>query len=271
MALTNQQKTLIGAAHAARRAAHQLPLPHTSSTPHASPDIPSTPSALVSWAHRGEGWSDAEAAKWATEVVEFTGALRANGIDADLDLFHAHETDVDWTRFGPAAVSKSEFVIVAISEAWAQRWEGKNNPALGAGAVAETDALKGLFQKDQSAWQRKLMVVILGSQNENVIPNDLMRATRFWVDSDDPDSFETLLRTLTGQPKYVKPDLEKVPVLPPAVAHSLGVSSGAEPSGGDSEFRDYSALLQAVKRSPRSEKTSDRMSLLIGLLDALSS
>ena len=205
-------------------------------------------------------------------MVEFTGALRANGIDADLDLFHADEADIDWTRFGPRAVFESQFVVVAISEAWAQRWIGTNKPSMGAGAVAEADALKGLFQRDQSAWQRKVIVVVLPSQSEDSIPDDLMRATRFWADPSDPDSIETLLRTISGQPQYAKPDLGRIPVLPPTVAATLGVKEGGRKARTEStEFEDYTAVLNEVKQSPAGDKVTDRMALLMGLLDALSS
>ncbi|MDR6613088.1 hypothetical protein J2Y42_002524 [Leifsonia sp. 1010] len=230
------------------------------------------PRVLVSWAHRGEGWTDREASDWAREVVEFTGALRANGINADLDLFHSHETETDWTRFGPAQVKDSDFVVIAISEAWAQRWEGTNSLTVGAGAVAEADALKGLFQRDQGAWQRKVIVAILPSQSEDAIPEDLMRATRFWVAPDNPDSLETLVRTLTSQPLYAKPELGEIPVLPPAVAESLGRPKRASESP-ETEFGDYSAVLEEVKkqkRATRSEPSSDRLNMLMGLLDALS-
>lgn len=275
MALSEGERRGVRAARAAHAAAQKLgrnaaarePNPRVKDKTSNSP-----PTALVSWAHRGEDWSDEQAAAWTQEVVEFTGALRANGIDADLDLFHADEADVDWTRFGPRSVIDSQFVIVAISEAWAQRWSGTNKPSKGAGAVAEADALKGLFQRDQSAWQRKVIVVVLPSESEAVIPDDLMRATRFWVDPDEPDSIETLLRTLTGQPQYAKPQLGRVPVLPPTVAATLDANDGKSlrPTS-TTEFEDYSAVLNEVKKTPAGDKASARMSLLMGLLDALSS
>lgn len=274
MALSDTHGAAIRAAHAAQAAARKLG-PHQPS-PDSAPKVLDAgdgraPTALVSWAHRGEDWSDEESAAWTQEVVEFAGALRANGIDADLDLFHADDANVDWTRFGPRAVMASEFVVVAISDAWAQRWAGTNSPSVGAGAVAEADALKGLFQKDQSAWQRKVVVVVLPSQSAESIPDDLMRATRFWVDPDQPDTIETLLRTLTGQPQYEKPKLERVPVLPPAVAATLGVKEHRKQSPTESEFEDYTAVLNEVKQAPAGDKVTARMSLLMGLLDALSS
>ncbi len=270
MALSEEDRRKVRAARATQSAARSLgSVPTLEGSVH-NPQCESfaAPTVLVSWAHRGQDWSDQEAAEWTREVVEFAGLLRANGIDADLDLFHAEETDVDWTRFGPLAIASSEFVVVAISEAWAQRWTGENIPTLGAGAVGEADALKGLFQRDQSKWQRKVIVVVLPSQDADCIPDDLRRATRFWVDPDEPDSIDTLLRTITGQPLYQKPELGRIPVLPPTVAASLGVREHAAPS---TEFEDYSAVLKEVKRTSAGDKANDRIALLMGLLDALSS
>lgn len=275
MALSEEERRSVRAAHAAHAAAKKLgngSSPRETEPPAHETASGSPPTALVSWAHRGEDWSDDQTAAWTQAVVEFTGALRGNGIDADLDLFHADEVDVDWTRFGPRSVADSQFVIVAISEAWAQRWSGTNKPSKGAGAVAEADALKGLFQKDQSAWQRKVIVVVLPSESEASIPDDLMRATRFWVDPDEPDSIETLLRTLTGQSQYAKPQLGRVPVLPPTVAATLdGPDGRGRRPTVTTEYEDYSAVLNEVKKSPDRDKASARMALLMGLLDALSS
>lgn len=272
MAMNSFELSLVATAQHTQATAHTIPNVSQSTEEKVSREnLPATsPTALVSWAHRGEGWSDEDASEWTTQVVEFTAALRANGIDADLDLFHAHEPDIDWTRFGPRAVDSSDFVIIAISEAWAQRWSGTNNPTVGAGAVAESDALKGLFQKDQSAWQRKTILVVLPSQSEKAIPSDLMRVTRFWVDPDDLNTLETLLRTLTGQPEYAKPQLGQIPVMPPSVAASLGVSNQLQEVSA-TEFQEYSAVLKAVKDSTERDRKSDRMSMLVGLLDAMSS
>jgi hypothetical protein len=231
----------------------------------------STPSQVfVSWAHSGEGWSQGRSAAWAREVVEFTAKLRNLGVDAELDLFHTHEPAVDWTRFGPQQVSRAEFVIVALSQAWAQRWDGTNTPTVGAGAVGEADALKGLFQSDQAEWQRKVLLVILPSQAEFSIPLDLFRLNRFHVDPDDLDSYDDLLRTMTAQPLYVKPQLGVVPILPPTVTKTLNVRTS---SSRTDEYSAYLALRKAVDRekklSGKDGSSGDQLATLQGLLDAL--
>jgi hypothetical protein len=48
---------------------------------------------------------------------------------------------------------------------------------------------------------------------DSVIPNDLARVNRFYVDPDDLDTYDGLLRALTAQPRHVPPPLSSVPVL----------------------------------------------------------
>lgn len=205
--------------------------PNKASTPHVIPlakETPVTPptntdpvKVLVSWAHKGENWSTSQATAWESEVMGFTLALRKAGIDADVDLFHSHDAHTDWTRFGQRAVETSDFVLVAMTEAWAQRWSGTNSPHVGAGAAVEADTLKGIFNRNQNALQKKLKIVILGSQRAKSVPHDMERYARYVVDTNKPDTLEDLLRTLTNQPFYPKPALGAVPVLPPAIRQTL--------------------------------------------------
>jgi hypothetical protein len=67
------------------------------------------PTAFITWAHRQTGWTDAEATEWLDSVVAFAGLLRLSGIDADLDAFHFHDPDVDWTRYGSSQIQQRDF------------------------------------------------------------------------------------------------------------------------------------------------------------------
>lgn len=231
---------------------------------------PGAPSRVfISWAHSASHWSDSQTAAWAREVIEFTGKLRGFGLDAELDLFHTHEPEADWTRFGPQQVEHSEFVIIAMSQSWAERWSGKNKPTEGAGAVAEADALRGLFGRNQAEWQKKVLIALLPGNKSDLIPLDMARLNHFTVDPDDPATFDDLLRSITSQPLYVKPELGEVPVLPPAVTASLDVKKSA---GRTEEYSEYLALRQRIQRLQKTGKidqpANDQLTLLLGLLDA---
>lgn len=230
----------------------------------------SAPTVFVSWAHSHASWTQTQTSDWESQVAEFAATLRALGIDADIDLFHLDET-VDWTRFGPRGVQAARSVIVVMSRAWAERWSGTNSPREGAGAAAEADTLRGLFATDQAEWQRRLVIAMFPDVETDVVPPDLQRATRVSVDPSDPDSYESLVRILTGQPRYPKPPLGTVPSL-----GAVGVLSG----GRLRELRERLAVteremskLARSKAGPENREAAKedltlRESALRGFIDA---
>lgn len=188
---------------------------------------------LVSWAHTDKGWTEDETAAWEAEVMQLTLGLIESGIDADVDLFHSHDNLADWTRFGQKAVEESDYVLVAMSKPWAERWFGNNKPTVGAGVAVEADTLKGIFIENQDTLQNKLKIVVLASKKADDIPHDMNRFQRFKIDVEDRGTYTDLLRTITNQPLYIKPKLGQVPVLAPA-ALGPSVSIGAVGTGANS-------------------------------------
>ena len=140
----------------------------------------------------------------------------ATEIDVDIDLFHQAEPGVDWTRFGPRRIDDVEWVIVALSRAWRERWEGRNPPTEGAGAVAEADALKSLFARDQDAFRRKVVLVTLPSRRgEDLVPIGLDGVQRRGLRDYSRGEVTPLIRLLTNQPEYPAAPLGGSPELPP--------------------------------------------------------
>ncbi|WP_131822877.1 SEFIR domain-containing protein, partial [Mycobacteroides chelonae] len=183
-----------------------------------------TPTALISWAHANTDWSPAEVAEWERTIKAFADLLRASGIDVDVDLFHFSEAAVDWTRWGQEKVCTSDFVIVALSKAWAQRWQGINAPHVGAGAVAEADALKGIFGRDQSEFQRKTLLALMPGVSADVVPPDLFRLNRFTLRELTRESIDDLLRMVFEAPKHIPAPVGPRPTFGPVTAAS-GVAS----------------------------------------------
>ncbi|MCZ4076558.1 hypothetical protein O1W68_01255 [Rhodococcus sp. H36-A4] len=183
--------------------------------------------AFVSWAHAASSWKESEVQEWERRVATFTTTLRqSGGIDADVDLYHFSDEEIDWGRYGPGKIATSEYVLVVVSTPWADRWSGKNKPTEGAGAVGEADALHGEFAKHQSEWQRKVKLVMFPGISDSTVPSDLSRLQRFYVDPDDLDSYDGLFRTLTSQPLYIPAPLNSPPTLPPAVLSAAKTTSG---------------------------------------------
>lgn len=217
--------------------------------------------AFISWAHSGEDreiWTPKRVAEWEETVRGFADLLVHSGIDADIDLWHASDA-VEWSKFGPRKVQESDFTIIAVSDAWRQRWEGTNSPTVGAGAVGEANTLRGTFEANQKSFVTKTVIAILPGADRHDLPPELSTLTRFHISSLDAldSGFEDLLRRLTGQPKYLRPQLGSVPVLgaePPSIS-SPSSRMSAEAGDGqarESWFRAFRISADARKRLRRS-------------------
>lgn len=216
--------------------------PHQSAAAAEEAAMSPVPTVFISWAHANEGWSRAQIAAWQGDVATLAATLRSLGVDADVDLFHLDES-TDWTRYGPTAIVDNDFTLVVLSAAWAERWSGKNRPTAGAGAAAEADTLHGLFSKNQAQWQRRLVFVMLPDVSDDVIPPDLHRVPRVYIDPDNPDDYEGLLRLLTRQPSYLKTPLGRAVALPPVA------SSGS--------VEELQARLAEVQQQAEADVTND--------------
>jgi hypothetical protein len=178
-------------------------------------DIDRHPRVLISYAHGSPDWDHEREAKWCMTVLQFAMLLCEMGIDADVDQFHDGDASIDWTRFGPRAAQESDFVILAFTSAYRDRWEGRNEPTEGAGAVREADELLGQFESNQEAFQERVKTVILPGASSADIPNQLHRLSRFKVNELNEKAVEDLYRVLTGQPATPKPPVGPLRRLPP--------------------------------------------------------
>ena len=229
---------------------------------------------FITWAHSHRSWNRTQVEQWERSVAAFVTTLRQDGgLDADVDLYHLTDQDVDWTRFGQNGVRDADFTIIVMSLAWAERWSGTNGPTEGAGAAAEADTLHGLFNQDQRAWQKRLKLVQFpGSDGE--IPPELERVPRYFVDPEDFDTYEDLIRTLTNQPIYQKPELAEVPTLPSSVVNR-GRKSATQTEQSDtsslvSELTEIRHQLNAGVTDPvELDRLTQRRSVLEAVLDAL--
>ncbi len=166
--------------------------------------------AFVSWAHDDESWQRA--------IARFVLKLRDFGIDADVDLFHMHDVDVNWATYGPLAIEDNDFVLIAVSHRYKDRWEGRSDPRTGAGAVREANVLRAIFDEDRREFQRKVKLVLLPGATPDDIPRELRTAVpHFRVDTFDRLGLEDLLRMLTCRPILPINPVGEVPLLPPTL------------------------------------------------------
>lgn len=180
------------------------------------PVAANNPTLLVSWSHTEPGWNESQARHRQDAVLRLTNNLRAAGIDADLDL-NQPGGSADWTRWGPSKIESSDFVLIVGSPAWNRAWAGEGDMTRGAGAAAEADALKSLYNADRDAFRRKVRIVFLPGTPTDV-PLGLDGVERYRLDNDTPEALLVLIRDLSRQPAFPKQPLGKLPNLPPDVS-----------------------------------------------------
>jgi hypothetical protein len=171
------------------------------------------PTAFVSYARSHPEWREDQMKDWMDTVLRFAVLLCEMGIDTDVDQFYAHDLEVDWNRFGPTATRERDFVLIAVSRAYRERWEGSNEPREGAGAVREANELMGQFNRDQADFRRRVKVVVLPGASREDIPDELSNLQRFELGELSQDAAMDLFRTLTNQPATPKPALGPLVVL----------------------------------------------------------
>jgi len=157
------------------------------------------PTAFVTWAHSGDGWTDDNARAWADEIRTFCIVLRGLGIDVEADVFHFDEPGINWDHFGPRAIADRDFTIVAASVPWKERWDGRNDPRVGAGAVAEANQLHGMFARDQQQFAERVVIVELPMAiGRGGVPDGLSGVPRFEVREVSLDGLELEFRAFQG-------------------------------------------------------------------------
>lgn len=149
-------------------------------------------------------------------MLRLAAGLRANGVDADIDLYHAFD-DVDWTRWGPQRVHEVDVVLVVVSQAWRDAWEGSGGLTRNIGAGAEADALRSISTANRAALVSKCRLLVLPGSESSQIPVGLHGIPRHVIGGFDDPGLHNLVRDLTRQPRHVKPPLGRVPVLPPGL------------------------------------------------------
>jgi mevalonate kinase len=222
------------------------------------------PTALLSWAHRNASWTKAEAEEWTSKVAALAALLRQNGVDLDVDLWHQTDTSVDWTRWGQSRIEECDFTIVAVSEGWKERWEGKNAPTEGAGVVAEADALRGSFIENQKEFQRRTLLVILPGSTERDIPRDLRRLLHFRVDSLDNEGITDLLHAMRQLPLYPTPPLGTLPTAPLNTPASFLDLPALRAAASQDSF-DPSAAERATSNGGKDDRAATARGTLRGL------
>lgn len=162
------------------------------------------------------------------------------------------------------AIEQKDFVLLAASAAYKQRWEDFGTTRTGAGAAREANVLKALFDRDQTVFFEKVIVVVLPGARDADIPNELAAGLpRFVIPEIDKRHLEDLLRRLTGQPAFVPVPLAQVPILPPAIMDPLRTAEASGDRVADeevaSDLKRASASRRGGEREPQGHDAAVRV------------
>lgn len=227
---------------------------------------PQSPSVFITWAHANTDWDSDQAREWENLVGHFATTLLTDcGIETEIDLWHQSEP-IDWTQWGPQQIRHSDYVIVMTSNAWRERFDGENDPTVGAGAVAECNELHGIFARDQKQFLRKVLLVQLPGVQADTIPGRLNSVVRFPLDHITAADLQPLVRYITNQPRYLKPARGPMLELP---AEEFRYSPGAGSAPG-APMSESSGTVAAPSSTPghSTYETSSREAYLTRCLNA---
>lgn len=163
--------------------------------------------AFVTYAHDDEPHQ--------TAVLTLAELLVRNGIDVGLDLW-SDEVRRDWGAWATEEITNADFVIVVASPGYRHAGDGLASGGRH-GVQAEAATIRDLLHRDRRSWIPKLLPVVLPGRDVDDIPLFLQpRCADHYVIAELTEAgVEDLLRTLTRQPRRVRPPLGDVPVLPP--------------------------------------------------------
>ena len=156
------------------------------------------PVAFVSWAHSDDAWEAA--------VLGFANVLRAEGIDAHVDLYDRHKA-VDWQLYGTKWIERADFVLIVTSAAYKERWGMESPAGTGAGVAREAVTLRGLFDDDRDNFLRKVRVILLAGVEPSTIPQDISYLAWVRVSELTAEGVDDVIRHMTSEDAYPMPEL----------------------------------------------------------------
>ncbi|HLX07295.1 MAG TPA: SEFIR domain-containing protein, partial [Thermoanaerobaculia bacterium] len=152
------------------------------------------------------------------------------GCDCVLDQYESHPAK-GWAQWMDRQLDEADFVLVVCTEGYYRKAKGKR-PRAGLGVRFESVLIvQDLY--DAGMWNERFIPVLLHELPAELILRPLRGFNHYRLDR--PESFEELLRHLTGQPRYLRPAPGPAPILasdPPADPERLPEDRGFGPAAG---------------------------------------
>lgn len=201
---------------------------------------------FISYSHDSEEHKD--------RVFDLSERLIDDGVDSQIDQYEISPLG-GWPRWTRNQIKDADYVLVVCTEKYELRYEGVEDPGVGAGAKWEGAIItQQLYESEGGA--HKFIPVVFRREDAKHIPVELRGSTYYVLDGDD--GYLRLYRHITGQPEAVKGSLGKLKSLPPK-KRKQDFSGGATQAGAKE-----SAQRPAMAESPsRREAPARNLAALV--------
>ncbi|AMU74381.1 hypothetical protein BAB79_06695 [Mycobacteroides abscessus] len=154
------------------------------------------PTCFISYSH------DSEAHKQA--VVELAQVLREqHGIDVMIDRFVEHQPPAYWPQWMVQQIEQSDFVIVVVTETYAERFKmQQEDPRVGRGVTWEGAVINSHVYSNFGR-SSKFIPIVFNENDRAHIPFPLSETSSYVVPGLEPQDLEGLLRQLNQVPVVV--------------------------------------------------------------------
>ncbi len=160
------------------------------------------PKVFISYTH--------DSAEHKERVLALADRLCADGVDAHLDQYETSPS-VPWPRWMENQIEGADFVLVVVTETYARRYLGHEEPDRGHGGQWEGAIITQTLY-DDAVRNTKFIPVVFHHDDTAHIPRLLRGFNWYVVDIDD--GYLKLYRRLTDQPEVKKPPVGQQRVLP---------------------------------------------------------
>lgn|GEM_PF-4582360 len=149
-------------------------------------------------------------------VLALSDRLNKSGLNCDIDQYINGSPEEGWPLWMERMLETASYVLVICTETYLNRVQRKEKQGIGKGVKWES-LLTYQDIYDNDGLNRKFVPIVYTADDTTFIPKPLRAVSHYNLSIED--SYEKLLRHLTGQPAAVKPQPGQIPPLAP-INHS---------------------------------------------------
>src|SRR5688572_2596914 len=150
------------------------------------------PKVFISYSHDSREHMD--------RVLRLSNRLRADGIDCALDQYETSPPQ-GWPRWCEDQLEQADYVLVACTENYWQRFRAKGERGTGLGVKWEGAVItQDLY--DAATGNTRFIPITFAPEDSAYIPTVLRGATRYELNTEE--GYESLYRHITKQPSVLK-------------------------------------------------------------------